>query len=158
MPSCRVRLILLAVLLAAAIIEFSVLGLARRTFVFYAIDDGKVTVENRMLHSQSRELDITRYVEETLLGPVSPDSLPLFPKETRLRSLLFRDGVVYADLSEDAALPPLEGGEVFTNFKTLHSGIKRNFSFVRDVRFFIEGNAAFAAEFSESGEFTGLDG
>ena len=101
--------------------------------------------------STSRELNITRYVEEVLLGPVSPDSLLLFPRETRLRSLLYRDGVVYADLSKDAALPPVEGGEVLTNLKTLYAGIRRNFPFVKDVRFFIAGRAAYNEEFRQMG-------
>jgi len=85
-------------------------------------------------------------VAEALLGPVSPGSLPLFPGETRLLSLLYRDGTVYADLSEEAVLPPPEGGEVYNNFKTLHAGIKRNFSFVNEVRFFIAGRAAYRDE------------
>ena len=161
LPKKWLALMLLGVLGLTAFIDFFALGLARRTFVFYAIDSGIETVEDRMLLVSSRipvvsgnperphfrELDITRYVEEALLGPVSPDSLPLFPRETRLQSLLYRDGVVYADFSEDAALPPLEGGEVLTNLRTLRSGIMRNFPFVRDVRFFIAGRAAFTAEF-----------
>jgi hypothetical protein len=132
-------------------VEFIVLGLVRRTFVFYTIDNGIIVVEDRMLkRSPSREINITRYVEETLLGPVAPDLLPLFPRETRLRSLLFRDGVVYADLSADAALPPEEGGETLDNFRTLNAGIRRNFSFVQDVRFFIAGNAVYAEEFRQT--------
>ena len=145
----------LALLALAALIEFIYLGLARRTFVFYNIDDGDVTVEDRMLRvsgrrqtSQAlRELDIIRYTEEALLGPVSQDSLPLFPREARLRTLMYRDGVVYADFSEEAVLPPLEGGEVLSNLKTLRSGIVRNFPFVKDVRFFIAGKVAYTAEF-----------
>jgi hypothetical protein len=155
----RRRLIFLGLLAAVSLIEFIALGLVRRTFVFYAIDNGLMTVEDRMLkRSSSREVNITRYVEEALLGPVSPDSLPLFPRETRLRSLLYRDGVVYADFSEDAALPPLEGGEVLKNLQTLYAGIKRNFSFVRDVRFFIAGKAAFTEEFRQMGDSKILEG
>jgi hypothetical protein len=82
------------------------------------------------------------------LGPVSPELLLLFPRGTRLKSLLFRDGVVYADFSADAALPPEDGGNALDNFRTLYEGIKRNFSPVKDVRFFIDGNAAFFGEFN----------
>ena len=143
-PKRMWRLFLLVLLGALALIEFNILGLARRTFVFYTIDDGTMTVEDRMLkHSSSQEVNITRYVEEALLGPVSADALPLFPRETRLRSLLYRDGVVYADFSEDAVLAPPEGGEVLKNLQTLYTGIKRNFSFVREVRFFIDGKAVY---------------
>jgi len=166
----RLLAVFLTALAVAALIDFLVLGLARKTFVFYAIDSGKASVEERMLkvHSSGnqasfgshspREVQITRYVEEALLGPISANSLPLFPRGTRLVSLLYRDGVVYANLSEDAALPlsaglpPLEsaswsGGEVFTGLETLYHGIKRNFSFVKDVRFFIAGKAAYAGKF-----------
>ena len=153
-----------------ALIEFLYLGLARKTFIFYAINDGLVTVEERMLPVSggsvlasiriplvsmendkgvpSREVDITRYVEETLYGPISPDAMPLFPRDTRLRSLLYRDDVVYVDFTEEAAMPPLENthiqnGGVLENITTLSSGIRRNFPFVKDVRFFISGTAVY---------------
>jgi len=141
-------LILVGILAFFTVAEFFYLGLARRTFVFYTISEGVLIVEDRMLkHSPSREVDIIRYVEEALLGPVSPDLLPLFPRETKLKSLLFRDGVVYADFSESAALPPIEGGNTLYNFRTFYSGIIRNFPYIKDVRFFIEGNAIFVNEF-----------
>jgi hypothetical protein len=144
----RRRLVFLIFLGLFAFINFLFLGLARRTFVFYAINSGMMNVEERMLkRSSSRELDIRRYVEEALLGPESPDLASLFPRGTGLLSLLYRDGVVYADFSEAAALPPLEGGDVFQNFSTLREGIRRNFSFVKDVRFFITGRAAYSEEF-----------
>ena len=142
------RTLFIVILFLAAITEFFVLGLARRTFVFYNNISGSIVVEDRMLkRSRHRETNIIRYTEEALLGPVAPDFLPLFPRETRLRSLLYRDNVVYADFSADAVLPPIEGGETLKNFRILHAGILRNFSYVKDVRFFIEGQAVFAEEF-----------
>jgi hypothetical protein len=144
----RRRLLFIALLAVGALTEFFVLGLARRTFVFYTIGDGGIVVEDRMLkRSSSREINIIRYTEETLLGPVAPDLLPLFPHGTRLKTLLYRDGVVFANLSVDAALPPVEGGSTLNSFQTLHDGILRNFSSVKEVRFFIEGNTAFVEEF-----------
>ena len=145
----RRRLCLLGILIVWALGEFFVLGLARRTFVFYTISDGNIIVEDRMIkRAASREVNITRYVEEAVLGPALPDVLPLFPRGTRLLSLLFRDGVVYVNLSEEAALPPEEGGEVFKNLNTLYTGIKRNFSYVSDVYFYIGGKSAYSGEFS----------
>lgn len=142
--SLKRRLLFIGILCLAALIEFLTLGLARRTFVFYTINDGVIVVEDRMLkHSRSKEGDIIRYTEEALLGPAAPDLLPLFPRGTKLKSLLYRNGVVYADFSEDAALPPVEGGSTMINFQTLRDGILRNFSYVKNVRFFIEGNAVY---------------
>jgi spore germination protein GerM len=142
----------IVVLALVTLSEFLFFGLARRTFVFYTIDGGVLVVEDRMLKAtKSREGDIIRYMEEMLLGPVSPELLPLLPIETRLKSLLYRNGVVYADFSEDAVFPPPEGGSTLNNFRTLHTGILRNFSYVKDVRFFIEGNAVYVEEFNYGG-------
>jgi hypothetical protein len=166
-PKSGFFLLTLLFLAIAALIEFFTLGLARRTFMFYDIDSGVVIAEDRLLpvargdilayygsrRYSTRELDITRYVEEALLGPVSSNSMPLFPRETRLRSLLYRNGVVYLDLSEEAVLPPPEGGEVFLNMKTLYAGIRRNFPFVRELRFFIAGKAAYAKSGAEFRQF-----
>ena len=155
-PKKRLFSALLVLPVIVAVIEFSISGLARKTFVFYDIDSGAVSVEDRVIRasrekpdSLAREIDLTKYTEEALLGPVSPNSLPLFPRETTLRSLLYRDGTVYVDLSEEASLPPAEGGEVFTNLKTLRDGIKRNFPFVGEIRFFIAGKAAYWDEFRQ---------
>ena len=135
-------MILLTTLAAITFLDYYLSGFARRTFVFYNYDDGHAVVEERMLkRSDSRENDIIRYVEEALLGPMTANSLPLFPKGTKLESLLYRDKIIYLNLSEDAAMAPPEGGDVYKNLKTLEDGIKRNFSNVEDIKFFIAGNA-----------------
>jgi hypothetical protein len=142
--------LLLALLGAFAFMEFRFSGLARRTFVFYSVINGSVVVEDRMLHrTENRETDVARYVEEVLLGPVSPDLSPLFPLETGLRSILYRNGVVYVDFSESAALPVSKGEDIFRNFLVLNQGIRRNFSYVKDVRLFVAGNSVYFEEFEE---------
>jgi hypothetical protein len=152
----RYRFMLLVLVSLFALGDFLILERVRRTFVFYSAADWSIIVEDRMLkRSGDRETDMIRYVEEFLLGPVSPDLVPLFPRETRLRALLYRDGVVYVDLSESAAFPPpeqkaqvsMDRAGPFENFRTLYRGIRRNFPYARDVRLFVDGNAAFAGEF-----------
>jgi spore germination protein GerM len=141
---------LLALLGGFAFMEFQFSGLARRTFVFYSVTNGSAAVEDRMLRrAENRETDVARYVEEVLLGPVSPDLSPLFPPETGLRSILYRKGVVYVNLSESAALPVSKGEDVFRNFLVLNQGIRRNFSYVKDVRLFVAGNPVYTEGFGE---------
>jgi len=142
------RLTYLVVICLIALGEFLFSGLVRRTFVFYSSLEGKTVVEDRMLRrSRDRETDIRRYVDEVLLGPSFPNLDPLFPRGTKLSSFMYRETVVYADLSESAALP-LEGSwDVFRSLLTLNEGIRRNFPFVGDVRLFIGGNEAFFNEF-----------
>jgi hypothetical protein len=145
------RIICLTLLVAlglVALLDFFRLGLARRTFVFYSEIEGKTVVEERMLHrSGDRETDIRRYVDEALLGPVTPGLEPLFPRETRLYSFMYRDEVVYSDLTEPAALPFGEGSDVFRSLLTLNEGIRRNFPYIKNVKLFIGGNEAFFEEF-----------
>ena len=133
-----------------ALTEYLILGLVRRTFVFYTALEGDTIVEDRMFHtSSSKETDIRRYVDEVLLGPVSPDAAPLFPRDTRLLSLIYRNGAVHANFSENSVMPesyPSEHG-VFLGFTTLNEGIRRNFPFVEDVKLFIGGKEIFFNEF-----------
>ena len=118
--------------------------------MFYSHIGGDISVEDRMLNrSLNKETDIRLYVEEALLGPVNPGSVVLFPRETRLTTLMLRDGTVYANLTEDAVLPPPGDWNVFRSLLTLNEGIRRNFSYVKDVRLFIGGNETFFKEFSE---------
>ena len=142
------RLLYLVALCLLALGDFLHSGLVRRTFVFYSSLEGKIVVEDRMLHrSSNRETDIRRYVDEALLGPVTPNSAPLFPRETRLHSFMYRDGIVYADLIEAAVYPNSEVDDIFRSLLTLNEGIRRNFLFVKDVRIFIGGNEVFFEEF-----------
>jgi len=144
----RCCLVLLFLLIVGAFVEYRVLGLARRTFVFYTNNDASVVVEDRMLkRSASKEVELERYTQEAILGPSSPELQPLFPYGTRLKSLLYRDGVVFIDFSVDAALPAADGWDTFNSFNTLYSGIFRNFPSVKDIRFFIEGEAAYYGQF-----------
>jgi hypothetical protein len=142
---CLLFLVLLGL---AALLDFLRLGLARRTFVFYSELEGKIVVEDRMLRrSEDRETDIRRYVDEALLGPVTPGSEPLFPRETRLNAFMYRDEVVYSNLTESAALPFGEWGDVFKSLLTLNEGIRRNFPYIKNVKLFIGGNEVFFEEF-----------
>jgi hypothetical protein len=110
--------------------------------------EGKIAIEDRMLRrSADRETEVRRYVDEVLLGPEAPGSALLFPRETRLSSFMYRDDVVFADLSESAALPLPEGRDVFRGLLTLNQGIRRNFPWVKDVKLFIGGNEVFFEEF-----------
>jgi hypothetical protein len=144
---CR-RFVYLFLLGIPALVEFLSGGFVRRTFVFYERDTGKAEVENRLLPvMSSRELSLRQYVEEALLGPVSLAADPLFLRGTALRSLLYRDGTVYADLSLSAALPYAAGTDAFRSLYVLHGGIRRNFGFVKDVRLFIEGKEAYYERF-----------
>jgi len=145
------RLLYLAALCLFALGDFWFTGLVRRTFMFYTIRDTSVVVEERFLRrSGDRETDIRRYVEEALLGPKSQEILALpFYRGTQALAVMYRNGIVFVDMSASASIPPLDGGSLFSSFLTLNKGVRRNFPFVKDVRFFIRGNQVFFEEFRQ---------
>ncbi|MCL2006526.1 MAG: hypothetical protein FWG77_00425 [Treponema sp.] len=142
------RLVYIIIIFFLALGNFLYSGLARRTFVFYSHIGDNIVVEDRMLHwSSDREANVRRYVEEALLGPKSPGAILLFHREASLITLMLREGVVYVNLSETAVLPFQGSRDLFRSVLTLNEGIKRNFSYVNDVRIFIGGNEAFYEDF-----------
>lgn len=143
---CILRLAVLIGLAVFGLYELVNLPVQRRTFVFYRLETDTPIVEERMLpRLASKEPEIKRYIEEALLGPVTPETAPLFSRDTVLRSVMYRTGMVYADLSESAVLPPLEDaslreGELERSLGTLKEGIGRNFPGLRGIALFINGN------------------
>jgi hypothetical protein len=137
---CNVVLAAIFLLCLTALVDYIAMGLARRTFVFYIPGTSMEAVEERMIaYTGSRETDISRYVEEVILGTLSLETGPLLNRGSRLEALLLREDVVYLNVSEDAAIPPATGG-FMDNLQTLSAGIQRNFPFVKKVRVFIAGN------------------
>jgi hypothetical protein len=130
----------LVLLCAAALADYLTTDFTRRTFAFKSIDTRQDNVEERMIMlTGSRETDISQYVEELILGPLSPETIPLLDRNARLEALLLREDVVYINLSEEAAIPPA-GGSLWDSFAVLRGEIMRNFPFVSEVRIFIAGN------------------
>ena len=144
------RLTYLVILLGFAIFQLATSGLVRRTFEFYAYDDQRSVIEERMLHKTPLpEASIRAYIEELVLGPVSVDLAPLVTAGTRLRAFMYRDGVVYADFTPDAIHPVQGGRPLFDGFLAINQGIRRNFRQVSDVKLFVFGNEVFFEEFEK---------
>ncbi len=147
-PEVR-RLIYPALLALIALLDWNLRALDRRTFAFPTIKDGAPAVEIRILPGRgAAENRLARYVEEYLLGPASVESGPLFTPGSRLRSLLLRDGVVYVDLSREAAVPYADRPDLRESLAILADGLRRNFPFTRDVRFFIQGRQPYLENFA----------
>jgi spore germination protein GerM len=145
------RLAYLLTITVFAFVELGRSGFSRRTYEFFTYETHRSVVEERMIHKTvSMERNIKAYVEELVLGPVSVDFAPLLPIGTQLRSFMYRDNVVYADFSREAAFPVQGGAPLFDGFLALNQGIRRNFPSVTDVKLFINGNEVFFGEFAKN--------
>jgi hypothetical protein len=132
------------VLMLAAAGDFALSGVSRRTITFYAEDSGKPLVEERFIAWQeSREAAVALFIDEITLGPSLANTLPLLGRGTRLETFFLRDGAATVEFSEEAALPPgtaaSPSGEVAKNLRVVYDDIKRNFDYVKEIRFFIAG-------------------
>jgi hypothetical protein len=142
---CAVILVILALVAAG---DFFFSHSERRTITFYADDDagsgrksGEKRMEERFIsHKSGKEEAVRSYIGEILLGPSFPGVQPLLMRGTRLETCFLRDGIVTAGFSVEAAFPVSSSGfGVLDRLKSIRDDIKRNFYYVRDVRFFIAG-------------------
>ncbi|MDR0526566.1 MAG: hypothetical protein LBG79_01905 [Spirochaetaceae bacterium] len=137
---CLISLGLLSII---AIGDWYFSGIVRRTIVFYALENNAEIVEERFV-AQTGDSggDIRAFVEEAVLGPSRWDAAPLFGQRTVLESLFLRDGVVFICLSEEAALPVRNDakGSLLMSLASLTRDIKRNFSRIAAVRYFVAGS------------------
>jgi hypothetical protein len=112
---------------------------ARRTLFFPEISSPKLVGETRFLPRRgSLERDVQLLVEEAILGPELPMHRPLLPRETRLVSVLARQGRVYLSLSrgllrEEAAFAPEQALQALGNVLLF------NFPRIRHLELLIEG-------------------
>ena len=135
-------LICLAILSIISIGDYLVSGLARRTIVFYSLEDGSPFVEERfILRTSSEDTDIRAFIEEIMLGPSEWAAAPLLDRTAALDSLFLREGTVFIGLSGGAALPQagLKTGGVLHSLQSIEQDVKRNFPSITSVRFFIGG-------------------
>jgi hypothetical protein len=141
-PARRLAYLVVLVLIVAS--EVSIRGTTRRTFLFPSIGTGAPQLETRFLPFWGdREAIVARYVQETLLGPVSLGSGFLFTPGTRLESVLLRKGIAYIHISEDGALPLPPDMDLRKSLAYFQESVVRNFSFIKEVRLFIGGERAY---------------
>lgn len=79
----------------------------RAIFFFPEAKNGKISTEVRYVPSvRGTDARLNLYVAELLLGPMHPEFLPLYSRETQVRSAFVRKHVAYIDISA-AALSPV---------------------------------------------------
>ncbi len=132
-------LVLVTVFLAAVHV-FSHLGTDRRVFIYPVSGSSKNQKEVRYLASDPVQGKIWYYVDELLLGPSFYRGRPLFTLGTRVDYCFLRDKTLYVGLSKEAALQG-NGAVPFTKGAAmLKKNIKKNFTGIKSIELFIDGN------------------
>lgn len=137
----------LAALCAFAVVDAFASGTVRRTFLFSSLRGSRVVAERRSLPraavkrngATAKEALLEQYVSEALLGPFSANLGRLFHRDAGLSSVMLRGDVAFVSLSEEAAIPEPDSPDVASSLALLEKGLRSNFTFVKEIRFFIGG-------------------
>ncbi len=126
-------------------------SMVERVFFFPEDHTLEISGEARKIpRHEDEEANIEEYVREWILGPLVMENLSLFPRETRLNTILFRNEILYLDFTVDFILG---GDETALSFReTLDAvvyGVNFNFPFINDVIFTIEGEPVPPGDYNE---------
>jgi hypothetical protein len=93
------------------------------------------------------ERDVRELVDAALLGPARQHAARLFPASAAVRTLIVRKGVLYVDLSAQAAIPdPLAPLPLADAAAALTRAVRFNFRRIREVAFTVDGQEPRAPE------------
>jgi hypothetical protein len=146
-------------ILSAALLFFFLVSLTlflffggKRDRRYFYFPDNKYLAMDAEMHyvpaGKSREKDMKIFLSELVLGPVDIALAPLFPEGTRIRTLVFRDGVLYVDFTRQILdfqdKIPLTLPEILT---ATEKNINSNFMGIKKIIFTIEGREPGSAPF-----------
>ena len=113
-----------------------------RTLFFVEPVSKAVVMEHRLIaEKHDLELNVELLIKDELLGPSLLVRDSVFPKGTRLNHILFRDDILYADLSIEAMFPSAHSGLNFKDsIQILEKTISFNFPKIENIVVTIDGS------------------
>jgi len=113
----------------------------KRVLFFPHVNSTKVIGEERFLPDLGNEKDnLLLLVDEILAGPYKYDNLPVIPENTRLKSAIIHNNILYVNFSKEifnidklVLITPKDMLQAFAN------GVLYNFPGIKKVYIFIEG-------------------
>jgi hypothetical protein len=142
----------MAIVTGCALIDYYVKhDSSRMVMMFYTIVDGKDIIEERIVkNADGKEGRVRRFVDEVLLGPLTPGAAGFFPPGPAQSCVLEGDsvfislppGAVWAGVKNAEGVLAVDGGRAAG---TLVRDLKRNFRFLKNVELFIDGREMFFA-------------
>jgi len=134
----------IVLLFVISLISFAVKSQGkRRTFIFPSVDTGSYVVETRYLPAKPAQGNINLFIDELLLGSGVERTKMLFTPGTKVESCFLRKDILYLNLSDD--LMQMGDGvlDIEDGVELLKKNVKHNFSRVKTIQIFVNGQFAF---------------
>ncbi len=97
-------------------------------------------------------------LEEILLGPELLTSLPIVSRDTRIRTVMYRGGVLYADIGPEFLLEGKPGQDFRKDIEAISRLLKRNLLMARRVVLLVGGRTPYADQEAPASGGTGTSG
>ena len=133
----------LAALVAVAVFCYKKQNVYTERTLFFVEPVSKAVVLEHRLIAEKHDLVLNAelLIKDELLGPSLLVRDSVFPAGTRLNHVLFRDDILYADLSIEAMFPSAHSGLNFRDsIKILEKTISFNFPQVKNIVVTIDGS------------------
>jgi len=119
----------------------------RRIFFFPDEQTGRIRTEVRYLPSaRTRDEAFVRYVNELLLGPISPRMLALYNRPAIAQSMFVRGHNAYIVLPSDVILPREDTADHFIAYTLFKKNVFTNFRNIARIYLYIEGNEVYSRD------------
>lgn len=144
----KLMLFLLGAVILAFVLSFTLFmvkrGGARYTFVFPSVEKESFIVETRRF-KKSHKSPVEYYIDELMLGPQTERCRFIFPKETKINSVMVKNKVLYINFSKNIINPETEGKmlPIRQAIELFKENVLRNFPSINSVEVFVEGNPAY---------------
>ncbi len=119
----------------------------RSVFYYPAHASKAVRTEIRYLPVKKTQADrLSFFIDELLLGPISPDLAPVYPSGTRVSRLFMRGDDVYVDLTASALEYWVNSVDPDRSFTIFKKNVCTNFRNVDKIYLYIDGNEAYGTD------------
>ena len=134
--------ILIIILVISLFFFFWKKNTVRRMFIFPSVS-GELIIEYRNLDKNPVQGDVQYFIDEILLGSQIERTRKIFTFGTKVLSCFQRDEQLYLDLSSDLLQMDDNVIELKQGFELLRLNIKKNFSDIKKINFFVDGKYAY---------------
>ena len=115
----------------------------RFVYYFYSYSTDGLCTEVRHSPVNAIQGDVSFFIEELLLGPMTNRYKKLFADGTTLEFCIQKDDVLYVGLSKDALFPEAGDASIKDGVEALKVNIVKQFTKINTILVYIDGKSVF---------------